>query len=121
MHADKKTSGRPNSMAVETALARVGPAPVELSAMGQVLSLHSVSMRPQVSGTLAEIYFTEGADVAAGDKLFLIDPAPYKAAVAQSRAQLARDRAALSSARSQYQRLEPLAQQEYASPHELET
>ena len=120
-HADSSKNPRPASMAVETTLARVGPAPVELSAMGQVLSLHSVGMHPQVSGTLAAIYFTEGADVAAGDKLFLIDPAPYKAAVAQSRGQLARDRAALSSARSQYQRLEPLAQKEYVSAQELET
>lgn len=121
-HTDsKKNFERPTSLSAETTRARVGAAPVELSAMGQVLSLHSVAVRPQVSGTLAEIYFSEGADVAIGDKLFRIDPAPYKAAVAQSRAQLARDRAALASARSQYQRLEPLAQKEYVSVQELES
>jgi multidrug efflux system membrane fusion protein len=100
---------------------RTGDAPLELSAMGQVLSSQSVSVRAQVSGALTRIHFTEGADVKAGDKLFDIDAAPYQAAVAQAKAQLARDRAAAESAKSQYERLAPLAKNEYASAQEIET
>src|SRR5581483_386798 len=106
---------------IETAAARLGAAPLELSAMGQVLSPQSVNVRAQVSGALTRIYFTEGADVKVGDKLFDIDAAPYQAAVAQAKAQLARDRAAAESAKSQYDRLAPLAQKEYASAQEIET
>jgi len=105
---------------IQTLQVASGAAPVELSAMGQVLSPHSVAIRPQVSGALTEIYFTEGADVKEGDKLFLIDPAPYKAAVAQAQAQLARDKAALAAARSSYDRLKPLAEKDYASAQEIE-
>jgi multidrug efflux system membrane fusion protein len=105
---------------IETTTARLGSAPLELSAMGQVLSSQSVSVRAQVSGALTRVYFTEGADVKAGDKLFDIDAAPYQAAVAQARAQLARDRAAAEAAKSQYDRLAPLAKNEYASAQEIE-
>ncbi len=106
---------------IETTTARLGAAPLELSSMGQVLSPQSVNVRAQVTGTLTRIYFTEGADVKVGEKLFDIDAAPYQATVAQAKAQLARDRAAAASARSQYDRLAPLAQKEYASAQEIET
>lgn len=106
---------------IETIAVRAGAAPLELSAMGQVLSPQSVNVRAQVSGALTRIYFTEGADVKVGEKLLDIDAAPYQAAVAQAKAQLARDRAAAESARSQYNRLAPLAQKEYASAQEIET
>jgi RND family efflux transporter MFP subunit len=115
-----KMPARPAPPPLQTLQARVGAAPVELVAMGQVVSPHSVAVRPQVSGAITEIYFTEGGDVAAGDKLFLIDPAPYRAALAQAQAQLARDKAALAAARSQYERLKPLEQKEYASAQEIE-
>lgn len=95
-------------------------APVYLTAMGNVVSPHVVNVRPQVSGTLKEIYFEEGRDVAAGDKLFLIDPAPYQAALAQARAQLAVDRAALSAARAQFERMKPLAEKEYVTSQEFD-
>jgi RND family efflux transporter MFP subunit len=116
----EKKSTRDRPVFVETTLVRTGAAPLELAAMGQVLSPHSVGLRPQVTGALTQIFFTEGTDVKAGDKLFQIDPAPYKAAVAQARAQLARDRAAMESARSQFERLEPLAEKEYASVQEID-
>jgi multidrug efflux system membrane fusion protein len=105
---------------VELVQARIADAPVQLSALGQVSSSHSVSMRPQVSGTLSEVYFTEGQAVTAGQKLFLIDPAPYQAVVAQQRAQLARDRAALASAKAQAERLAPLAAKDFVTPQEYE-
>jgi multidrug efflux system membrane fusion protein len=110
----------PRSTAVAMTQARVASAPVQFSALGQVISPHSVSVKPQVSGTLAEVFFREGQNVKAGDSLFRIDAAPYQAAVAQARAQRARDQAALESARSQYERLAPLAKKEFVTPQELE-
>jgi multidrug efflux system membrane fusion protein len=104
---------------VQATQARVGPAPVEISAIGQVLSPHSVALRPQVSGTLAEVYFREGSDVKEGEPLFLIDPAPYQAGVAQARAQVARDEAALGAAQVNYDRSKELAAQHYITPQDL--
>ena len=53
--------------------------PVILQASGFVVSEHVVQVRPQVSGLLKRIFFTEGDSVRAGQRLFLIDPAPFEA------------------------------------------
>ncbi|WP_051361825.1 efflux RND transporter periplasmic adaptor subunit [Solimonas soli] len=99
---------------------RTGTAPVTLGAMGNVVSPHTVNVRTQVTGTLKEIYFNEGDDVVAGQKLFLIDPAPYQAALAQARAQLAVDRASLAAARAQFERMKPLIDKEYVTSQEYD-
>lgn len=106
--------------AVELTQVRRGSAPVQLSAVGNVVSPHTVNVRAQVPGTLKHIFFTEGAHVEAGDKLFQIDPAPYEAALAQARAQLAIDRASLAAARAQYQRMKPLIDKQYVTAQEYD-
>lgn len=105
---------------VALATVRSGTAPVLLGAVGNVVSPHTVNVRPQVAGTLKEIYFSEGDSVTAGQKLFLIDPAPYQAALAQARAQLAVDRASLSAARAQFERMKPLAEKDYVTSQEYD-
>ncbi|HKY92265.1 MAG TPA: efflux RND transporter periplasmic adaptor subunit [Nevskiaceae bacterium] len=120
-HSDGKPRGgeRP-PVEAEMTTVRVGPAPVAFVAVGQVQSPHAVAIRPQVGGTLVAVHFTEGADVAAGALLAQIDPAPYRAAVAQAKAVLERDRAAAAVAKSSLDRLLPLAEKDYASPQEIE-
>jgi membrane fusion protein (multidrug efflux system) len=49
-----------------------------------------VLVTPEISGTIASIEVTEGQRLKAGDVLFTIDPAPYKLALAEARAALAR-------------------------------
>ncbi len=110
----------PRATAVSMTRARLGEAPLQFSALGQVVSPHTVNVRPQVSGTLADVFFREGQNVAAGERLFSIDAAPYQASIAQARAQRARDQAALESARSQYERMAPLAKKEFVTPQEIE-
>ncbi|WP_110685182.1 efflux RND transporter periplasmic adaptor subunit [Salinicola aestuarinus] len=61
---------------------------------GRVVAPETVELRPRVSGYVDEIAFEEGQRVEAGDLLFRIDPRPYDARVAASRA-------ALDQARSQ--------------------
>lgn len=109
------------ALVVQTATAQVKSMPVLIHAVGQVESEHSVAVRPQVSGVLARVAFTEGSDVKAGELLFQIDPAPFKAAVAQAQAALARDRASLANARWQAQRLAPLVKLDYVTPQEYES
>ena len=38
-----------------------------------------VEVRPRVSGHIESIHFQDGAEVKAGDRLFVIDPRPYQA------------------------------------------
>jgi membrane fusion protein (multidrug efflux system) len=65
-------------------------------------------VRPQVSGLLQERRFEEGADVRAGQLLYQIDPAPYRAAVSQAEAALAMAEANLPAARARAERLRGL-------------
>ncbi|MGH8444733.1 MAG: efflux RND transporter periplasmic adaptor subunit [Solimonas sp.] len=118
--ANSKNTHGGGATAVELTTVKSGAAPVLLGAMGNVVSPHTVNVRAQVAGTLKEIYFTEGDTIAAGQKLFLIDPAPFQAALAQSRAQLAIDRASLSAARAQFERMKPLIEKEYVTSQEYD-
>jgi len=113
-------SKRP-ALTVVTGRAQIRSMPVQIHAVGQVESEHSVAVRPQVSGVLTRVAFAEGSDVKAGQLLFQIDPAPFRAAVAQARAAIARDRASLSNARWQVQRLAPLVKLDYVTPQEYES
>jgi len=100
-------------LVVEMAAVRVQPMPVLLQAVGQVQSEHSVQIRPQVSGLLQEVYFSEGQAVDKGQKLFRIDPAQYETALIAARAEW-------EYAKEQAQRLAPLAGKEYVTTQEYD-
>jgi multidrug efflux system membrane fusion protein len=53
----------------------------------------TVTLRAQVTGLLAEVYFVEGQEVQSGDRLFRIDSRPFDAALHQAEATLARTQA----------------------------
>jgi membrane fusion protein (multidrug efflux system) len=72
-------------------------------------SAHLVAeVRPQVGGIVQKRLFTEGSDVKAGQVLYQIDPATYRAAFASSRAAQARAEANLIPARLKEQRFRDL-------------
>lgn len=105
---------------VATAAVKVQPMPILLQAVGQVETEHSVNLRPQVSGVLQKVFFSEGEEVKADQLLFRIDPAPFAARLAAAEASLARDQATLDNARAQMRRLAPLAKLDYVTPQEYE-
>lgn len=47
---------------------------------GRTNAVRSAEVRPQVSGVIQKLLFTEGGEVKAGQPLYQIDPATYKAA-----------------------------------------
>ncbi|HOP41162.1 MAG TPA: efflux RND transporter periplasmic adaptor subunit [Geobacteraceae bacterium] len=72
-------------------------------------SAHLVAeVRPQVGGIIQQRLFTEGSDVKAGQALYQIDPATYKAAFASARAAQAKAEANLIPARLKEQRFRDL-------------
>jgi RND family efflux transporter MFP subunit len=99
---------------VDTALAVVKPMPIQFTAIGQVQSEHTVSIQPQISGVLKQVYFREGQYVHPGQPLFLIDPAPFEAALASAKA-------AYLTAKAQADREAPLAAKDYISPQDYES
>ena len=72
---------------------------------GRISPRLMAEIRPQVNGILQERRFEEGAEVRAGDLLYQIDPAPYRAAFEQAEAALAMAEANLPAARSRAERL----------------
>lgn len=56
---------------------------------GRLQPVNSAEIRPEVSGRITKVLFQDGKTVRAGDTLFVIDPRPYEAAVAQAEAELA--------------------------------
>jgi multidrug efflux system membrane fusion protein len=109
-----KTTGRGGlitngAQPVGVAKAVTGDINVTLNALGTVTPLATATVRPQVSGMLVKLNFTEGQMVKAGDVIAQIDPRPFQAALDQVRGQLARDAANLANAKVdlvRYQRLQ---------------
>jgi membrane fusion protein (multidrug efflux system) len=65
-------------------------------------------LRPQVSGIIRKRLFEEGSNVKAGQTLYLIDPAPYQAALDNAKAALDRAEANLPAIRLKADRLREL-------------
>jgi membrane fusion protein, multidrug efflux system len=78
-------------------------------------------VRARVAGIVQRRLFREGSDVKAGQPLFQLDDAPYRASLASAQASLARAEANLAPAQAQAERYRPLvearaiSQQEYVS------
>lgn len=76
--------------------------------IGTLEASQTVELRPEVSGTLEEVAFDEGAPVPAGALLFKIDDTKLKQQKASAVAQLKAARARLENARRNYRRLQTL-------------
>jgi len=76
----------PQALTVDTTVVRVQPMPVVLQVVGQTVPEHSVQVRPQVTGELTKVLFTEGHAVVVGQHLFQIEPAPFEAALRSAKA-----------------------------------
>jgi RND family efflux transporter MFP subunit len=73
--------------------------PIMAEPIGTTRALQEVSVRARVRGFLKEIHFTEGGEVKAGQLLFVIDEAPFKAKLAEAQAALEQAEASLKKAR----------------------
>ena len=82
--------GRTKTVNTEVEVMTLAPQDVEFSRMitGRTAPVRLAEVRPQVSGVIKERLFAEGADVKAGDMLYLIDDAIYKASYKSAQAAL---------------------------------
>jgi len=74
--------------------------PVEVRAVGTVEPFRTVQIKSQVAGDLVGVRFTEGSLVQQGDLLFEIDARPYREALRQAEAAVAKDEALLAQAQA---------------------
>ncbi|MDU1904456.1 MAG: efflux RND transporter periplasmic adaptor subunit [Dysgonomonas sp.] len=88
--------------------------------VGIVRASHNVEIRPRVEGFIEKITFGDGKKITAGEPLFYINNASYKARVEKAKAQLKKDEAQASKAQRDVERLRPLYIQNAASQLDLD-
>jgi len=74
--------------------------PVEVRAVGTVEPYSTVQIKSQVPGELLRVRFAEGSQINKGDPLLEIDPRPYREALRQAEAAVARDQAQVRQAQA---------------------
>ena len=106
---DRKQSPPPPPVP-EVAVLTVRPEQVELTTElpGRISAYRVAEIRPQVNGIVLKRMFREGADVASGEVLYQIDPAPYQSALMNAKASLSRAEANLPAVRSRAERYKDL-------------
>ncbi|HIU18334.1 MAG TPA: efflux RND transporter periplasmic adaptor subunit [Candidatus Avidesulfovibrio excrementigallinarum] len=88
--------------------------------VGRTSAFRKAEVRPQVNGVLLKRLFDEGGEVREGEPLYLIDPAPYKAALESAQAALARAEANVEPARLRAQRYKSLLSEKAVSRQEYD-
>lgn len=88
---------------------------------GHLEAMESVELRPQVAGYIESIHFKDGADVKAGDLLFVIDPRPFQAEFEHAQALRHQAETRLELARSDLKRAEGLRTSKAISEEEYDT
>lgn len=105
----------PLAVPVLAATVQARSMPVTVQGLGTVQAYNTVAVKAQVNGQIVKVFFRQGQAVTAGQKLFQIDPRPYKAALDQAVATEAKDRATLIGAQNDLARYAPLVKQNYTS------
>ena len=78
-----------------------------------------IEIRPQVQGKIVSVNVSEGQEVKRGQALFVIDPVPFRAALAQASAQVRAAMASSATARLNYESRKRLFDQKVVSKHDL--
>ncbi|MBI5582250.1 MAG: efflux RND transporter periplasmic adaptor subunit [Deltaproteobacteria bacterium] len=94
--------------------------PVTFEYVAQTQSSHLVNIQARVSGFLDQRLYSEGDIVKEGQVLFQMDPKPFQVQLVQAQAALARQEAALETARLNLARTKPLAQLNALSQKDLD-
>ena len=87
---------------------------------GRLEAVHTVEVRPRVSGYLQSVHFREGEIVRQGDLLFQIDARPFQAEVDRLRGELSQAKAQRSRAQSDFERAERLHNNDGMSAEEYD-
>ena len=88
--------------------------------IGRFVASNSVEVRPQVSGQVMAVHFTDGQFVRKGAPLFTIDPRPYRASLAEAQASVASASSALALSRSNLARAQRLIEEDAVAATEID-
>ncbi|MBI3367521.1 MAG: efflux RND transporter periplasmic adaptor subunit, partial [Burkholderiales bacterium] len=95
--------------------------PVTVESAGTVVALDSVDVRPQITGTIAEVLVKDGQFVRRGEPLFRLDDRADRANLERAKAQLLRDQATLADLDRQWKRAQELRAQNFIAQSAADT
>lgn len=106
---------------VEVGVVTVAPGTVGLLSElpGRTEPSRVAQVRARAAGIVQRQLFREGSEVRAGQRLFQIDDAPYRATLASAEAAVARAEATLMQAKAQAERYKPLVEANAVSQQEF--
>ncbi|TFW31799.1 efflux RND transporter periplasmic adaptor subunit [Massilia horti] len=93
---------------VTVALVRRAAVPIVIELPGRTSPYRVAQVRARVDGIVLKRQFIEGSDVKIGQRLYQIDPAPYRAALNNARASVLKAQANLMAQRAQAERYHAL-------------
>ncbi len=116
MNAISGSSANANAADAPPSLPRVETLTLENTQMrhwssfsGRLTAVNSAQLRPLVSGTIQKVMFADGDEVKQGQTLFVIDPRPFEARLAQAKAALQSAESAATLAQTEFRRASDLA------------
>jgi membrane fusion protein (multidrug efflux system) len=95
--------------------------PIYFDMVGQTSGSVDIPIRARVDGVLEEMLFREGRKVEEGQLLYVIDPAPYESKVVEAEGRLAEAITMLAKAKSDLDRIRPLAEMDAVSKQDLDS
>ena len=96
-------------------VAKKSNVPLRQEMVGRLAPFRSADVRARVPGVVQKRVYEEGSDVRKGEVLFLIDPAPLRAALGQAQASLAQAQASYANAKANADRARQLLPQKFIS------
>jgi multidrug efflux system membrane fusion protein len=121
--------------AAKPPMANAGPPPVPVSVAkveeksvtewdefsGRVRAIDRVEIRPQISGIIEQVHFSDSQLVQKGDLLFTIDPRPFQAALAHAQADLLAAQSKVALAEANQKRNQQLIDSHAIAQSDLDT
>lgn len=90
--------GQGGPAAITVGESHSGNIPIYNDSLGTVTPVYTVTIYPQVTGRVMNVYYKEGQLVRKGQPLIEIDPRPYQATLLQAEGTLKRDQGVLAEA-----------------------
>lgn len=116
---DAEKGGGPGTPTVGYVVARFSDVASETQLSGRVVASQQSEVRPQIAGLVRGRLFAEGGFVRAGQPLYRIDSAAYRALANEAEANVAAARATAEAARVRANRIRPLAEVEAVAQQDL--
>ncbi len=94
--------------------------PIYQEFVGQVYGFKDIAIRARVEGFLEGIHFEEGSRIEKGALLYTLESQPFEADVAAKMSRVAEAKTRLAKAKSDLDRIEPLAKEKAVSQSDLD-